>query len=311
MSRMADPFDLGNGDAFRRWRDEKLRGYPGHAGDLIVEVGDPRALTRAEHAALLQRCRKTNMALYASRVLDADTDIPRLLGRQFGLQRLDANWLADEDGISQLTASGGDRHGEYIPYTNRPIKWHTDGYYNPPERRIWAILLHCVCSALSGGENSLLDHEIAYLLMRERNPDFVRALMAPDAMMIPAREGEDGVARAAQTGPVFHVADAGGALHMRYTSRTRSIRWRQDPATLAAVAFIEELLNADLPYIFRVRLEPGMGIICNNVLHDRTGFDDDEHRPRLVYRARYFDRIRGTAADAPSDRHALPSGAGA
>jgi len=34
-----------------------------------------------------------------------------------------------------------------------------------------------------------------------------------------------------------------------------------------------------------------MGIVCNNVLHDRTGFVDHPQWPRLLYRARYRDRI--------------------
>jgi len=43
-------------------------------------------------------------------------------------------------------------------------------------------------------------------------------------------------------------------------------------------------------------LAPGQGLICNNVLHNRTGFTDDMDKgiARLVYRARYYDRIRGT-----------------
>jgi len=41
-----------------------------------------------------------------------------------------------------------------------------------------------------------------------------------------------------------------------------------------------------------VTLQPGMGLLCNNVLHDRSGFTDDPARPRLIYRARYHDRIQ-------------------
>ena len=51
-------------------------------------------------------------------------------------------------------------------------------------------------------------------------------------------------------------------------------------------------LNAHEAHIFRARLEPGMGLLCNNVLHDRSAFTDDPtHPPRLLYRARYYDRI--------------------
>ena len=110
-------------------------------------------------------------------------------------------------------------------------------------------------------------------------------------MTIPERTDEQDVARAAQAGPVFSVDPATGALHMRYTARTRSIVWKQDATTLAAVAALEKLLASDLPHIHGLRLEPGMGLLCNNVLHDRAAFDDDGIAPRLLYRARYHERI--------------------
>jgi hypothetical protein len=43
-----------------------------------------------------------------------------------------------------------------------------------------------------------------------------------------------------------------------------------------------------------ITLEPGMGVLCNNVLHERSGFVDDVAAPRLLYRARYYDRVAGT-----------------
>jgi hypothetical protein len=155
------------------------------------------------------------------------------------------------------------------------------------------MVLHCVRPACAGGESALMDHEMAYIAMRDANPDWVRAFMASDAMTIPQREDEDGVARAEQTGPVFSVDEATGALHMRYTARTRSIQWKDDAVTRAAVAFLERLLNTDGPHVFRLRLAPGMGLVCNNVLHDRAGFVHDPRQPRLLYRARYLDRICG------------------
>ena len=80
---------------------------------------------------------------------------------------MDANWLADEDGISQIRVSQAtDGRGGFIPYTDRAIRWHTDGYYHPGERRIHGMILHCVRPALSGGVNALFDHEMAYLAMR-------------------------------------------------------------------------------------------------------------------------------------------------
>jgi hypothetical protein len=290
---MSSPSGLSASADYSRWRDWKLEHAPRSVAEITIEVNDPRALSAAEHEALLACVRRCNMAIYASTVLEQDSGIPRLLGKQFGLESLDANWLADEDGISAIKVSGGGTRQSYIPYTDRAIKWHTDGYYNPSERTIRGMILHCVRSAAQGGANHLLDHELAYLMLRDENPQHIRALMQPDAMLIPERTDEDGVARAAQSGPVFSL-DENDTLHMRYTARTRSIAWKQDAATLAAVAALEKLLAADTPHILHARLEPGMGLLCNNVLHDRAAFSDDAHHSRLLYRARYHDRTAGT-----------------
>lgn len=291
---MPGRFDLENTDAYLRWRDYKLATAPHSAADLIVEVCNPRELSSSEQAALTELIRRCNMAIYASPLHREDTDIPRLLGQQFGLEHLDANWLAGEDGVSEIRVSSSGTRQHYIPYTDRPIRWHTDGYYNLPERTIRSMVLHCVRRAASGGGNRLMDHEMAYLLLRDANPEHVRALMQPDAMLIPERVDETDGVRPAQSGPVFSLDD-GGNLHMRYTARTRSIEWKQDAATLAAVAALERLLAPTSPHVHHARLEPGMGLLCNNVLHDRAAFVDDVAAPRLLFRARYMDRIAGAS----------------
>jgi hypothetical protein len=292
------PFDLDDPVAYRDWRARKLAAYPAETADLVVPIADPFALTPAEKAALVDRCARANMAIYATGVRDDDSELPRALGRQLGLVRLDHNYLADDDGVSGIMVA---HHGEgtapradFIPYTNRPIRWHTDGYYNPPERRILAMLLHCVRRAREGGESTLLDHEIAYLRLRDEDPEWIRALMLPDAMTIPAREDADGIARPAETGPVFSINPGDGSLHLRYTARRKSIEWKRDPAVAAAVAALARVLDEDSRFRHRLVLGPGMGIVCNNVLHERTGFVDDPAVPRLLYRARYFDRVAGT-----------------
>jgi alpha-ketoglutarate-dependent taurine dioxygenase len=277
-------------DPFERWRERKLARYPRRAEDLIVAVRDPRELSDSEAAEIRRVCAAANMAVYASPLADfADKDMARRLGARLGLARLHANPLADEDGISSLEVAPEKSGRGYIPYSNRRLLWHTDGYYNPPETRIRAFLLHCVRPAAEGGENRLLDPEIAYILLRDADPQYVKALSAPDAMTIPANEEDPAAQRGAQTGPVF--SDDGGALHMRYTARTRSIEWRQDEATRAAVQCLKQILDSDSPYVFTLRLAAGQGLVCNNVLHDRSAFTDAPGEGRLVYRARYFDRV--------------------
>lgn len=297
-------FDLDDECAYRDWRAARLADAPRELGALLVEVRDPFALTGDERLALLQRCARFNMAIYRTAPGAADASLPRALGRQLGLERLDANWLADEDGVSPITVrAGAGPAGAYIPYTDRAIQWHTDGYYHPAERCIRGMILHCVRPAAGGGANRLLDPELAYIALRDLDRAHIRALSAPDAMSIPARTDEDGVARPEQGGPVFSL-DADGALHMRYTARTRSIAWKDDAATQAAVAALRGVL-ATSPFVLQGRLDAGMGLVCNNVLHDREAFRDDPAAPRLLYRARFLDRVMA----APQSLRSCPEGA--
>ncbi|MGK2952773.1 MAG: TauD/TfdA family dioxygenase [Thiobacillus sp.] len=287
--------DLANESGYRAWREAKLAAYPRSVDELIVPLADPRQLTAGEFAALEDRCARANMAVYdAPHLFAADKSIPRLLGQQLGLVRLEGNYLADEDGLSSITPAddnGSGVRGDFIPYTHKPINWHTDGYYNTLDRRILGMTLHCAQDAESGGENALLDHEIAYIQLRDASPDYVAALMQPNAMTIPARMDEDNVARAEQSGPVFAIDPAQGFLYMRYTARTRSIVWQDDAMTQTAVKTLAEIL-ADSEYILTARMTPGMGLICNNVLHTRSAFSDSPGHRRLLYRGRYYDRLR-------------------
>jgi len=291
---MDNPFDLDDDRAYAAWRERKLDGYPLAVDDLIVEVRDPRRLTAGEFEAVHARCRKTNLAIVAGPAGgDPDKDIPRALGARFGLTGLDCNMGADDDGVTTLKVVEDEWRGSYIPYTNRPIHWHTDGYYNRRERQIRGLLLYCVSAAARGGENALLDHEIAYIHLRDANPDHIRALMRPEVMTIPPNVEAGIELRPARSGPVFSVL-ADGTLHMRYTARTRSIEWSADPLTQAAVAALGDLLASDSPFIYRATLQGGQCLVCNNVLHDRSGFDDDAAHTRQLYRLRYYQRIAGT-----------------
>jgi len=287
------PFDLKNETGYRAWREAKLAAYPRSVDELVVPLADPRHLTLDEIAALESRCTRANMAIYSAPHLPAaNKSLPKLLAQQLGLVHLEGNYLADEDGLSSITPAGeeGSVRGDFIPYTHKPINWHTDGYYNALDRRILGMTLHCAQDAESGGENALLDHEIAYIQLREVSPDYVAALMQPDAMTIPARMDEDDVARPEQSGPVFAVDPNDGFLYMRYTARTRSIAWKGDPVTRAAVKTLADIL-ASSEYILTARLAPGMGLVCNNVLHTRSGFSDSPDHRRLLYRGRYYDRL--------------------
>jgi hypothetical protein len=130
--------------------------------------------------------------------------------------------------------------------------------------------------------------------------------MQPQAMTIPPNVEQGHQIRGARSGPVFSVDPQTETLHMRYSARKRNIEWFDDELTRDAAALITEIL-ADEASVIRYQLQAGEGIVCNNVLHNRTGFRDDENLSRLLYRARYYDRVANTglneAEQGVSDAH--------
>jgi alpha-ketoglutarate-dependent taurine dioxygenase len=287
----AEHLDLGNDPAYLAWRERRLAEAPRSAAGLLVEVTDLAAPTPAERDALLERVRRANMAVYATTPGTVDKSVLRGFAAGFGLVNLDANTLSDEDGITPLAVAAEGPRSRYIPYTARAISWHSDGYYNALDHQVRGMVLHCACPAAEGGENDLLDHELAYIALRDAGRENIAALMDPEAMMIPGNS-EDGNNRGDSYGPVFMVID--GALHMRYTARARNVVWKDDPAVRQAARLLEDLLAGGSPFIIRHRLAAGQGLLCNNVLHTRRAFRDDPAAPRLLYRARFHDRISGT-----------------
>ena len=214
------------------------------------------------------------------------------LNRRFGLQNSDLNPGAEVDAVTLVqVVAPTDPRARYIPYTELALNWHTDGYYNPPQRTIGAFSLYCKHPAASGGENFLLDHEWVYLMIRDTEPALLDALMSQQMMLIPANKPHGKVERAAQSGPVFSINPDSGVLNMRYSSRPENVLWKDDKISQRALLRVREILH-DSDAISEIALRKGQGLICNNVLHGRRAFSDsDENSSRLLYRARYYDRI--------------------
>ncbi len=286
---MSNPFDFHDIDAWSRWRDLKRASYPVSVDELIVEVLDLASPSDAELGKIRQLCQRCNMALFVTDKA-VDKTVLKSFGGRFGLHHLNANEGADDDGVTAISVVEAQWRQVYIPYTNRRINWHTDGYYNEPDEQIYGMILYCETPAPEGGENALVDHEMAYLHLRELDPEYIRVLMQPDVMTIPANEVNDQIEREARPGPVFSL-DARGHLHMRYTARARHIVWKDDPLVLDAVEALGHYLNSNRSEIFHATLQSGQGLICNNVLHDRSSFTDSPEQKRLLYRLRYFDRM--------------------
>jgi alpha-ketoglutarate-dependent taurine dioxygenase len=298
------PFSLACDEEYQLWRTGKLRDHPAQTGDLIVSIADPARPSEAEIAAISSLCQRSNMAVYRFATvpdLDESRACIHRLTSIFGLRRFEQHRSASDDGIVAIEVSGDPKKRGFIPYTTRLIGWHTDGYYRyeGASRSINAMVLHCMRSAAEGGESAVFDHEIAYIRLRDLDPRYIEALMHPEAMTIPPCQDEDGTGHPAVSGPVFSVDPATGALHMRFTARARNIVWRDDPLTLEALGALMHVLAQD-PFVFHLRLEPGWGVICNNVLHRRTAFTNGGAGERLLWRIRSYDRISGHFfADGP------------
>ena len=284
-------FDLQNRLAYRQWRERKCASYPTSIDQIKVDIDDidqPDAIQLEKCHALLDQF---NMLIYRTRDVSENKELPLLIGAHFGLQTLDSNLGADENAVTEIKVKHTGVHGRYIPYTESKLSWHADGYYNAPDRQIRAMLLHCVRPAAEGGHNALLDHEMAYIYLRDVNPDYIRALCMPDALTIPANVVNGQVIRAAQSGPVFSF-DPQGHLHMRYSARKRNIEWKDDASVLAAVTALECMFQ-ETEWVLRGGLSAGEGLLCNNVLHNRDAFTDDVNAPRLLYRLSYYERAAG------------------
>ena len=281
-----DPFQLADESAYQRWRETKLDSYPTDAADLMVEVADALALTLAERAKILAHCSKSNMVLFHDQKKSLrNRKNFRSFATEFGLTNLSAHMLADQDGIATITPTPQRQiRGEYIPYTTRPLNWHTDGYYG--DRPIKGFALYCLQAASEGGVSNMIDPEIVYIRLRDQSPDHIAAFSRPDAMTIPANVRDGVELRGENRGPVFSTDPETRQLNMRYTARTVSINWPDDAEMTAARQALDDILTST--NVFEFSLRAGDGILCNNVLHKRSAFSDPDRR---LYRGRFLDRI--------------------
>jgi alpha-ketoglutarate-dependent taurine dioxygenase len=290
---MTSPYTLDNPDTYQRWRQQKLQNYPTDIQQLVISVKDATSLSLPEQQAIFSLINKTNMAIISA-PNEVTSQTVTQLGSQVGLQHLDANIYSNAEAVTALSVQNKpSRQQAFIPYTNKPIAWHTDGYYNPLNKQVLGMLLYCASPAATGGMNHFIDPEIAYIHIRDTNPEFIRALFHPNAMLIPAHENDGVTLRPAQGGPVFSTIN--GQLHMRYTHRKKSIEWHDSAILKSALACLHELFADGHPSQFQGTLASGQALLCNNVLHNRTGFTETGEQTRLMFRGRYFDRVSSHA----------------
>lgn len=263
------------------------RNTPQNQADLMVPVHNPGHLTPLEKKKLLRNCKQHNLSFYR---FEKSCRRAALFDfwKQLGLTELVYNPESDDDGISQIKVNPQSR---YIPYTNKPLQWHTDGYYSLGKKTIRAFAMHCIHPASSGGQNTYLNPEVLIARLLKENPDYITALMHPQAMTVLPNTDDEKSHRAASTTPMLTVEE--NHLLLRYSERTHSIAWNKDPLLTQARARIKQILREDSPEHIACRLNANEGVVCNNVLHCRSGFQQAKQAtPRLLYRARFNNYIQ-------------------
>lgn len=270
------------------------------ASDLLVEIAAPPVVSAEERAAILDNCARAGLSFY--RAAGADRADVAQIWRALGMRSADRTPESDDDGICRIAVVEGAR---YIPYTAAALSWHTDGYYGV--RAVRSFAMHCVRPAARGGENGYFRPETLYRLLEDESPTHVEALSRDDAMTIPANIDDEREVRAETSAPVFSF-DGDGRLHTRWTERGRNIRWRDAEAEAARDACRRILREAD-EHRIDARLNADEGVVCNNVVHCRTAFEDDPAAPRLLYRGRYYERVGervGAAMQVRDTDYGLP-----
>jgi len=289
---MPSPFDLSHTDSYRYWRDALLHAVCSIISNRVVQIVRLSAPTGDELRHLRSAIAVHGFALYRTDSTPGEGEL-KCFARALGLERSDAGFAGAGE-VRHLRAEGPRRQSgrQYIPYTNRALNWHTDGYYNDAGRAVRAFVMHCVSPAASGGENQFLDPRRVYVALRDENPDWIRALTASRALGIPPNVIDGHTVRPARYGPVFYAAKSkSSGLGMRYTIRERHVEWAPGREMAEARCRLQRLLEDDELGATRWRFSAGEGIVCANVLHARTAFKDAPNQSRHVLRARYLDAI--------------------
>lgn len=279
-------FNMDSDHDYQKWRDEKLAAYPKNVSDLVVELADMSAITEAERSRIMELVELANMCVYSAGSADLSMDSLLKLGAQIGVSKTDKS--TRHSNSDELTDSG--ILNKAIPFTTRHVRWHTDATYYGSDKTIQALFLLCKRPAVEGGSNKVLDHEILYILLRDKAPDALRTLMRNDCFK--HKNPLTGEISQHLGGKVFWT-NSNGHLNHRFSFRKMDMAWSDNREILAAVDILESLLLNESEFVIEGRLESGLGLISNNVVHTREKLvdSDDDASKRLLLRARFYDRV--------------------
>ena len=266
---------------FLRWAEEKERNIPHNIDGIIVNIHDINNVKISEIAKIKETINKCNSCIYSSKIaLKSNTNLLKFV-ESVGMRTYDRNNIESNE-ISTITPLENNKIN-YIPYTDKSLNWHTDGYYD--KKSIFSWLLHCVHPATHGGENYLLDHELALREYVLRYDD-INNLMSEDALTIP--ESKD-TSRSEISTYIFSIKNQYKKLHMRFSMRKDNIG--TSPKAGDAVIKLKQTIENDCAkYSLTYKLQKNEGIITNNILHGRKAFKDDKVKRKLL-RIRSYERL--------------------
>jgi alpha-ketoglutarate-dependent taurine dioxygenase len=266
---------------FLRWAEEKEKNIPQNSDGILVNIHDINNVKTSEIAKIKETIYKYNSCIYSSKIaLKSNTNLLKFV-ELVGMRTYDCNNI-DSNEISTITPLQNSKIN-YIPYTDKPLNWHTDGYYD--KKSIFSWLLHCVNPATQGGENYLLDHELVLREYLLRNDD-INNLMAEDALTIPESKY---TSRSEISTYIFSFKNKYKRLHMRFSMRKDNIG--TSAKANSAVIKLREIIEGNCAkYSLTYKLQKNEGIITNNILHGRKAFKDDKVKRKLL-RIRSYERL--------------------
>ena len=266
---------------FLRWAEEKEKNIPHNVNEILVNIHDINNVKISEISKIKETINRYNSCIYSSKVaLKINTNLLKFV-ESVGMRTYDRNNIESNE-ISTITPLQNNKIN-YIPYTDKSLNWHTDGYYD--RKSIFSWLLHCVNPATQGGENYLLDHELALREYVLRNDD-VNNLMAEDALTIPESKN---TSRSEISTYIFSFKNQYKKLHMRFSMRKDNIG--TSLKANSAMTKLREIIENDCAkYSLTYKLQKNEGIITNNILHGREAFKDDKVKRKLL-RIRSYERL--------------------
>ena len=266
---------------FLKWAAQKENNIPKNINEISVEIKDINRTTKSEISKIRSTLDRFNTCLYRSnRDLESNSSLLDF-AKAVGMKTFDCNNIEASE-ISTISSIKSEKI-QYIPYTNKALNWHTDGYYD--KKPLFSWLLHCINPADDGGENYLLDHELA---MREYvlSYDDIEVLMNKRAITIPESQGSN---RSEISTYIFSFDNDYEKLHMRFSMRKENIKMSDN--TLTAMSKLTNVIeNNCSKYSITYKLSKNEGILSNNILHGRNSFKDDKVQRKLL-RIRSYERL--------------------